>query len=139
MTIEQQIAEIKRRPYTRALIPEEDGTWFAQIVEFPGCITAGKTAAEAVSMLDDAMTGWLKVSLQDGDAIPEPHASIEYSGKTVVRLGKSLHRLAAEAAERDGVSLNHFIITQVARGVGGLINSLPRLDAGSKEFERLKG
>jgi antitoxin HicB len=115
--VEGRIAEIKRRPYTRILIPEADGTWFVKIAELPGCLSAGPTVIEAMANIDDAMNGWLAVMIEDGDAIPAPTAE-EYSGKTVVRLGKSLHRLAVEAAERDGVSLNHFITTQVARGVG---------------------
>lgn len=70
------IAEIKRRPYHWELVPEEGGTWFARIVEFPGCMTSGAASAgEAVAMLDDAMSGWLQVMLEDGDAIPNPSPS----------------------------------------------------------------
>jgi len=117
-SFDPQIAEIKARPYTRALVREDDGTWFIRILEFPGCMSAGDTVEAAMAMIDDAMTAWLTALLEDGEAIPEPSVDGRYSGKTNVRLGKSLHRLAAEAAERDGVSLNHFIATQVARGVG---------------------
>jgi predicted RNase H-like HicB family nuclease len=116
--IEREIAEIKQRPYARTLVREDDGSWFISIPEFPGCTSAGATVEEALVMIDDAMTGWLAVMLEDGEPIPSPAASTGYSGKTVVRFGKALHKLAAEAAQRDGVSLNHFITTQVARGVG---------------------
>lgn len=117
---EREIAEIKAKPYARELIQDSDGSWFAKIVEFPGCMTVGDTQEDALHMLDDAMTGWLRVMLEDGDPIPAPASEEAFSGRTMVRLGKDLHRLAAAAADRDGVSLNHFITTQVARGVGAL-------------------
>lgn len=116
--LDRRIEEIKKRPYQRELIPEDDGTWFVRIAEFPGCMSAGDTPAEAMTMIDDAMTGWLRVLLEDGDPIPEPFTEEAFSGKTMVRLGKALHRDATAAAERDGVSLNHFIVTAVARAAG---------------------
>lgn len=114
----ERIAEIKAKPYTVSLVREDDGTWYARVEEFSGCMTVGRTKVEALEMLDDAMTGWLSVMLEDGDPIPEPRADMRYSGKTQVRLGPSLHRLAARAAEQEGVSLNHFIVTQVAKAIG---------------------
>jgi antitoxin HicB len=119
--IDELIAAIKRRPYLRELLPEDDGTWFARIVEFPGCMTEGENPADAVAMLDDAMTAWLHVKIEDGDPIPEPLAVQKYSGKTMVRLGGSLHRDAVVCAERDGVSLNLFITTAVARACASAV------------------
>ena len=59
-------------PYTRELIPEESGIWFARIKELPNCMSQGNTPAEAVRNLDDAMYGWIKGELEDGETIPEP-------------------------------------------------------------------
>jgi antitoxin HicB len=120
-TLDDRIAEIKARPYQRELVPEEGGGWFARIAEFPGCMTEGDTPAEALENLDDAMDSWLHVILEDGDAVPDPLIEQKYSGKTVVRLGTSLHRDAAIAAERDGVSLNQYITLAVARCVGSAV------------------
>lgn len=75
--IERRIAEIKAKPYARVLVPEDDGTWFVRILEFPGCMSVGATVDEAMAMIDDAMTGWLRTMLQDGDSIPPPNASGE--------------------------------------------------------------
>jgi predicted RNase H-like HicB family nuclease len=124
---DEKIEEIKARPYQRNLVPENDGTWFISIAEFPGCISVGDTPEEAMEMIDDGMTQWLRVMIEDGDTIPEPQIDHQYSGKTVVRLGKSLHRSASEAAERDGVSLNLFIVTSVARAAGARLESLHRV------------
>ena len=69
---QRQIYEILQRPYTREFIQEDDGSWFARIVEFQGCMTVGETREEADQMLDDAALGWLEVALKDGDPIPPP-------------------------------------------------------------------
>ena len=41
----------------------------------------------------------------------------EYSGKTVVRMAKSLHKEAVEAAKEEGISLNAFLVKCIAEGV----------------------
>jgi antitoxin HicB len=104
-------------PYTRELIKEPEGGWFIRIKELPGCMSQGDTVEEAMNMIEDAMLGWLDVSLEDGDSIPEPAPDEEYSGKFVVRLPRSLHRQLAETAEREGVSLNQFVNVSLARAV----------------------
>lgn len=105
-------------PYTILLSREDEATWFARVLELPGCITEGDSAAEAVEMIQDAMNGWLEVALEDRAAIPEPRFDEDYSGKFVVRVPKSLHRDLALAAEREGASLNQFINAALAGAVG---------------------
>jgi len=65
----------------------------------PGCISQGDTAKEAVAV--DAT--WITVALEDGGPIPEP-VSDAYSGRFVLRVRKSLHRLLAEPAAKEGVA-----------------------------------
>ena len=105
-------------PYTRELIPDPSGGWFIRIKELPGCMSQGETNAEALEMIEDAMRLWLKISLEDGDPIPEPRAEQEYSGKFVARVPKSVHRKLATAAEEEGVSLNQFVSSALAIAVG---------------------
>jgi antitoxin HicB len=59
-------------PFTREIIPDPSGCWFVRIKELPGCMSQGETAQEALRMIEDALQLWLKLSLEDGDAIPEP-------------------------------------------------------------------
>ena len=59
-------------PYPIVLIPDEDGFWFAEIPLLPGCMTQGASREEALEMIDEARTLWLRASLEDGDPIPEP-------------------------------------------------------------------
>jgi antitoxin HicB len=111
-------AEYLKKPYGRVIIPESDGTFRAEITEFPGCIAVGDTAGEALANLEDVAASWLEATLAKGQHVPEPIESVGFSGKLVLRLPKSLHRKAAFAAHRDGVSLNQFIVSCVAEQVG---------------------
>jgi antitoxin HicB len=115
--IREEVDRVIGLSYVRELVKNEDGTWFARIVEFPGCMTEGDTSEEALANLEDAMIGWVEVRLEDGDPIPAPMTVDDYSGKFVVRVAKSLHRDIARRADREGVSLNSFVSTQLARAV----------------------
>jgi predicted RNase H-like HicB family nuclease len=111
-------AEYLNRPYGRVVIPESDGTFRAEIIEFPGCIAVGDTAAEALANLEGVAESWLEATLAKGQRISEPMENGGFSGKLVLRLPKTLHKKAAYMAARDGVSLNLFIISSVAQQVG---------------------
>ena len=112
------IERILARPYARVIYPEEDGSYFGEIAEFPGCFSSGATSAEALGNLDEVAREWLRIELGKGHSIPQPMGSAGYSGKLVLRIPKGLHRKAAWAAEKDGVSLNQFIATCLAEGGG---------------------
>lgn len=113
-------AEYLKKPYGRVVTPESDGSFRSEILEFPGCVAVGGTSSEALAILEEVAASWLESSLAKGKAIPEPLEVTDYSGKLVVRLPKSLHRKAAYAAERDGVSLNQFIVSSIAQQVGAV-------------------
>src|SRR5262245_32007091 len=110
--------EYLKRPYGRVVVPESDGIFRAEIIEFPGCIAVGDTAAEALTNLESVAQSWLQATIAKGLHVPEPVESAEYSGKLVVRLPKTLHKKAAYAAAREGVSLNQFIVSCIAEQVG---------------------
>jgi predicted RNase H-like HicB family nuclease len=113
------IDEILKEPYLRALIyDDESHTYTAEISEFPGCIAQGETPQKAHDRLELVAKSWLEAALELGQEIPKPFFTVGYGGKVALRLPKSLHRQAVMAAERDGVSLNQFIVTSVAEKVG---------------------
>ncbi len=105
-------------PYIRELVREDDGSWFARVIEFPGCMTVGDTREEALEMLDDAMGAWIEAKLADRETIPAPMTADEFSGRFVVRVTKTLHRDLVRAAERNGVSLNQYVLAMLARSAG---------------------
>ena len=105
-------------PYTIELQRDpEEGGWVRRAKELLGCMSQGETAEEALAMIQDAMQGWLEVSLEQGDVIPEPRPEEDYSGKFVVRVPRSLHRQLVETADREGVSLNQYINVALAQAV----------------------
>jgi antitoxin HicB len=111
-------AEYLKKPYGRYVVPESDGTFRAEIIEFPGCIAVGDTAAEALASLEDVAASWLEATIARGQHVPEPIENTAFSGKLVVRLPKSLHKKAVFWAAQDGVSLNQFIVSSIAQQVG---------------------
>jgi predicted RNase H-like HicB family nuclease len=115
--IKEEVAKYLARPYTRELIRNADGTWFARTVEFVGCMTEGDTSEEAIENLDDAMAAWIEVRLEDSEPVPEPLTSDAYSGKFLMRVPKTLHRELARHADLEGVSLNQFALVALSRAV----------------------
>ena len=114
-----EVSEILKRPYRRVLIPDaESGTFTAMIAEFPGCIAQGDSPGEAYESLESTAESWLEGAIEAGLPIPEPEAESEYSGRVVLRMPRSTHRRAVEAAERDGVSLNTFLVSAVSERLG---------------------
>lgn len=65
-------SEYLRKPYSRVIVPEEDGTFFARILEFPGCIAVGDTEAEALANLEEVARSWLEATVARKQRVPEP-------------------------------------------------------------------
>ena len=105
-------------PYMHSVTPQLDGSFHAEILEFPGCIAVGDTMAEAYELLEEIAESWLQANIDAGRSIPEPLEVNNFSGKTVLRMPRSLHARAAVAAQREGVSLNQFIVSAVGVAIG---------------------
>jgi predicted RNase H-like HicB family nuclease len=110
--------EYLKQPYSRVLIPEEEGGYSAEILEFPGCYSQGETAEEALQNIDEAATNWIEATLAAGNPVPPPSTDYQYAGKIALRLPRSLHRQAVRLAGRDGVSLNQWLVTAIAARLG---------------------
>lgn len=118
---EKNLAYYMRLPYRVEVYPEPDGTGYTAVIpDLPGCMTCADTLDELWDMIEEAKEGWLELSLEDGDYIPEP-APVEveeYSGKFVVRLPTSLHHQLAKRAEQEKTSLNQLVVMLLADGMG---------------------
>jgi antitoxin HicB len=104
--------------YPVTLIPDETGGYAVEIEGLPGCFSQGETVEEALQMIDEARRLWLEVAYEDGYEIPLPHEEREYSGKFFIRAPKSLHRTLDILADREGVSLNQFLVATLSKAVG---------------------
>ena len=58
-------------PYTLEIIPD-DGAWFVQIKELPGCMTEVDSWVEILPAIQEAKHLWLELALERGRPIPEP-------------------------------------------------------------------
>jgi antitoxin HicB len=115
--IERRAEEIMLRPYRKIISGDAEQGFLIQVPDLPGCMTAGDTEVEAVTMLPEAMMAWLTVALEDGLPIPEPTPEPTHSGRVLVRMPKTLHQRLAEQAEVEGVSLNQLAVAILARGL----------------------
>lgn len=112
-------AEYLRQPYSKIVVADED-VFRAEVVEFQGCFAVGDTESEALAALSHAAESWIEAALEMGQEIPPPLEPVSgYSGKLVLRMPRSLHRKAAFVAQREGVSLNQFIVNSLAEQMGG--------------------
>ena len=102
--------------YPFNVIADPDGGYVIIFPDLPGCMTQVDSPDEIGPMAEDARTGWIMTAYEEGFDIPQPSYPEEYSGKFNLRLPRSLHRSLAEAAERDGVSLNQYAVSLLARG-----------------------
>ena len=110
--------DILKKPYSRILIPDEEGGYSAEILEFPGCFAQGETPNEAFENLENAAKAWVEASQEQGLDIPSPAENHKFSGKIVLRMPRSLHKKVAKLSERDGTSINQFLVTSIATRVG---------------------
>lgn len=57
--------------YPAVFRPQEDGDGYTvSVPDLPGCVTEGRTLADAILMAEDAASGWVLDELEDGNAIP---------------------------------------------------------------------
>lgn len=91
----------------------EGREWTAHAEELPGCEAYGDTAEEAIHGIEAAIEEWIEEALAKGRELPDPRPTASYSGRLMLRMPRSLHGALSDAAEREGVSLNHFIASSL--------------------------
>lgn len=108
-------------PYHVIIEQRDDGKgpyYVARLLELPGCIMDGETPEEALQELKDIKREWIQANLEAGNKMPDPITSHNYSGNIVLRLPSSLHETLAKVARIEGVSLNQYMVSTLARAVG---------------------
>ena len=101
--------------YPFHVIADPDGGYVVIFPDLPGCLTQADSYEEIVEMAQDVRTLWIETAYDQGLDIPLPSYPEEYSGKFNVRLPRSLHRMLAESAAQEGVSLNQYVTMLLAR------------------------
>ncbi|HLA14102.1 MAG TPA: type II toxin-antitoxin system HicB family antitoxin [Gemmatimonadaceae bacterium] len=60
------------------VIYKASGNYSAHVLDADGCIATGRTVKETASNIRDALEFHLEAMADDGEAIPEPTAVVEY-------------------------------------------------------------
>ena len=98
-------------PYKLEIIPDrEEGGYLVSYPDLKGCLSYGDTIDEAHANALDAKATWLDAALEEGIEIPEPKSESDYSGRFRLRMPKTLHKMLAENAQSEGISMNQYCI-----------------------------
>jgi len=65
-------SQINSMKYRVVIQPDEDGIFVAECPALPGCISQGKTRAEALDNIKEAITGYLASLKKHGEPVPPP-------------------------------------------------------------------
>ena len=103
--------------YSVTLDPDPEGGYVVHIKDLPGCFTQGETLEETMANIQEARELWIETAYQMGDPIPLPNSAIEYSGKVLLKMPKSLHRDLIQKAAAEAVSLERYISSILSRSV----------------------
>lgn len=101
--------------YPFNVVADEEGGYVILFPDLPGCMTQVESIEEISAAAEEIRTLWIETEYEEGEDIPLPSYPEEYSGKFNVRLPKSLHRTLVETAEREGVSLNQYVVMLLSR------------------------
>lgn len=102
--------------YPFNVLVDPDGGYVIEFPDLKGCLTQADTLDEVAPMAAEARALWIEAAYEHGINIPLPSYPEDYSGKFVLRLPRSLHRRLAESAEREGVSLNQYVVMLLSGG-----------------------
>lgn len=131
VTARKSLQEYLALEYPFNVLADPDGGYVIVFPDLPGCMTQVESLGEVGPMAEEIRALWIESEYEDGEDIPLPSYPEEYSGKFNLRLPRSLHRGLAEAAARDGVSLNSYVAEVLGRGdvQGQVMRQLARIEA----------
>ncbi len=89
----------------------EDQCFIATCFEFPLLSAHGDTREEALSEFQLVLEMAIESYTEDNLELPKPKTSVSHSGQFRLRIPKTLHRNLSEAAEKENVSLNTYVIS----------------------------
>jgi predicted RNase H-like HicB family nuclease len=101
--------------YPFNVLADPDGGYVLEYPDLPGCLSQIESLEELPAMADEARSLWIETAYEQGLDIPLPSQPEAYSGKFNVRLPRGLHRSLVEAAEREGISLNQYVVYLLGR------------------------
>ena len=146
------------RRYVALIRKEARSDYGVEFPDFPGCVTAGSTLDEALSMAEEALEGHVEVTRDYGESIPEPRGLDavlrdpdlagavavlvplrEKKGRAVpVRITLDEHLLAEidEAAARIGTTRSAFLALSARNDLAGFTHRAERSEKTEKPTQK---
>lgn len=94
---------------------DEDGGYIAIIPGIQGLSAFGVSPDEALSELKVAGDAYFQSRKKAGKPLPVLAKVVPFSGQLRLRMPKGLHADLSQAAENEGVSLNTYLVSLLAR------------------------
>jgi antitoxin HicB len=118
--IKTQIEYYMKLPYTMTVQfqDEQGGYYVAGFQELPDLTMTGASPEEAIRELLIEAPEWFELNIKSGYKIPLPVPHSKYSGRINFRMPKYLHETIAVIADREGVSINQYLLSAVAKAAG---------------------
>ncbi len=115
--MDKDVDHYMKLPYPVEVV-RAGNSYFARVEDLPECTAKADNLEDLWSSVEEAKRKWIADAQRQGKEIPRPRESEEYSGRILIRIPKTLHRDLVRGASKEGVSLNQFILTALARAVG---------------------
>ncbi len=104
--------------YSFNVVADPMGGYVIEIPDLPGCMTQVESLDELPAMIEDVRRGWIRTAYDRGLEIPLPSAPLDYSGKFNLRVPRSLHQQLDRGADREGISLNQYVVSLLSERDG---------------------
>ncbi|HEV8581585.1 MAG TPA: toxin-antitoxin system HicB family antitoxin [Thermoanaerobaculia bacterium] len=105
--------EARKATYGYRLTPLPDGSFVAEHPDLPGCLSEGPDALQAMANLNEARELWIQGRKEEGLPVPEP-LSADHTGFIHLRIPSALHADLVRDAQRNGCTLNQWIVCGLA-------------------------
>jgi predicted HicB family RNase H-like nuclease len=106
---------LKNDRYTyRVTWSEDDNEYVGLCAEFPSLSWLARTPGAALKGIRKLVEDVVRDMHKEGEAVPEPIACRQYSGKFMVRIPPQVHRKLAIQAAESGVSLNRIASSKLS-------------------------
>ncbi len=136
----RKVEEYLALEYSFHVLADPEGGYLIEFPDLPGCMSQVDDLSEVTSTAEEIRTLWIETEHAEGREIPLPSTPSSYSGKFNVRLPRALHRRLSLSADREGVSLNQYLVSVLSAGdvegrlekrLEGLERRLEALDSGA--------
>ena len=105
--------KLAKQAYPITMTKEEDG-YYITFPDLKGCSAFITSLDELEENVYEAKLSWIQAALMKGWQIPKPAEDSDFSGRFLLRCPKTVHKRLVENAKREGVSLNHYVVSILA-------------------------